>query len=303
MNTIIKLTAAVICGLALTACGGGGGDDGGGNTGGNGSGGGTGGGGTGSPTTYTVTPSVSGTGGTISPSTAVTVQSGAATSFQVTANAGYTVSVSGTCGGTLSGTTYTTKAITASCTVVVAFTQTNTGASIANCFTVPSTVSYAMYSVANPVGSQETNRVTVGPATFNGQTVTEQSIPNNYWTITSNGIVYLGYINYDGTPYIANPPNIIPLDLQPGKFVDFTNWDYVNFGIGTHSRYTFVGFETVTLAGKEFPNACHFQIQPLASDGTLITDQGLIDEIIAFGYGIITRSSFPIAASMYYAGE
>jgi hypothetical protein len=129
MNTLIKLTAAVICGLALTACGGGGGDDGGGNStgGGNtgngsdGNGGGSGSGGQ-TQTAYTVTPSTSGTGGAISPATPVSVQPGAVTSFTLTPNSGYTVaSVGGTCGGTRIGNTYTTKAVTADCTVVAAF--------------------------------------------------------------------------------------------------------------------------------------------------------------------------------------
>jgi hypothetical protein len=147
MNTITQLTVAAICGLALTACGGGGGDDtsapasnpgGNGNTvtnptnpgsSGSSSTGSTGNGSTSGGTsgdqtaTYTVTPSVSGSsgGGTINPSIAVSVKSGAATSFQITPSAGYTTTVGGTCGGTLTGTTYTTQPITASCTVVATF--------------------------------------------------------------------------------------------------------------------------------------------------------------------------------------
>ena len=121
MDIIVKLTAAVICGLALTACGGGGDDDGGGNAGGNRSGGGAGDGGTGNPSTYTVTPSISGTGGTISPSVAVTVLPGATATFTLKPDTGYTALVSGTCGGTFNGTTYTTKGITGNCTVVAAF--------------------------------------------------------------------------------------------------------------------------------------------------------------------------------------
>jgi hypothetical protein len=60
MDTAIKRTAVAICGLALTACGGG--DD-------------------GNQGAYTVTPSVNGSGGAISPATPVSVKSGATTAF------------------------------------------------------------------------------------------------------------------------------------------------------------------------------------------------------------------------------
>jgi hypothetical protein len=139
--------AAVVCGLALTACGGGGDDSvsstggdtsaPGGNTptgGGGNSGGGTqpGSGSSGGQTAYTVTPSINGSGGGISPSTPVSVQSGATTTFTLTPNSGYTASVGGTCGGSLSGNTYTTKAITGACTVVATFTASNGGNSSSN---------------------------------------------------------------------------------------------------------------------------------------------------------------------------
>ena len=80
------------------------------------------------PTSYTVTPSISGSGGSISPATAVAVPAGGGTSFSLSPNSGYTLSgVGGTCGGTLSGTTYTTKPVTANCTVVATFALQGTG--------------------------------------------------------------------------------------------------------------------------------------------------------------------------------
>lgn len=126
MHHIKKLAAAVVCGLALAACGGG--DDG--NTssnsssGSSGSASGAGGSGTGIVATpkYAVTPGVSGTGGAISPAAAVSVTSGATTSFTLSPDSGYTVAqVGGTCGGTLNGATYTTQAIAANCSVVASF--------------------------------------------------------------------------------------------------------------------------------------------------------------------------------------
>jgi hypothetical protein len=286
VNTIVKLMAAAICGLALTAYGSGG------DVGNN------------SPTiTYTVTPSVSGSGGTISPATPVSANSGATASFTLTPASGYTVaSVGGTCGGTLNGNTYTTtEVISASCTVVATFTQTSTGASIANCFSAPNTVSYAMYSAAGYAGSQGTDAVTVGPATFNGQAAIKQSLFNNYWTVSSSGIVFLGKTNFDDTFYVADSPNVLPLNMQPNDFVDL--WDYLDYGgTGGLARYTFVGFQTVTLGGKTFPNACHFRIWQIASDGTVDTNQfNEIDQTFASGYGMISRCSWSFIEQ--YAGD
>jgi len=105
MMTPGKLTAAVICGLTLTACGGGSDSS------------------VQPPTvSYTVTPSVSGNGGTIGPAAATPVASGATISFTLAPDSGYIAGpVSGTCGGTLDGNTYTTAAVTADCTVVATF--------------------------------------------------------------------------------------------------------------------------------------------------------------------------------------
>lgn len=73
------------------------------------------------PTTYTVTPSVTGAG-SISPNTAQTVNSGATATFALSATTGnHLVDVTGTCGGTLTGTSYTTNAVTQDCTVIANF--------------------------------------------------------------------------------------------------------------------------------------------------------------------------------------
>ncbi|MCL2872886.1 MAG: hypothetical protein FWF41_07945, partial [Betaproteobacteria bacterium] len=102
-----------------------------------------------SPSSYTITASVSGTGGSISPSGSVTgVASGTTRTFTVTPNTGYTASVGGTCGGTLSGNTYTTNAITANCTVVATFTPTP--------YTVTASVSGTGGSIS-PLGSSSVN--------------------------------------------------------------------------------------------------------------------------------------------------
>ena len=283
MKTITALTAAVVCGLALTACGGGGDDggnaatnDGSASTGGDNTGGGgntsTGGdGGSGSSTgsggqtTYTVTPSVSGSGGSISPSAAVSVKSGSATSFQVTPNTGYTATVNGTCGGTLSGNTYTTKAINANCTVVATFTQTaSSSASIAACFTAPNKVSFTLGPPHPNQGYYV--KASTGPGTFNGQAATVQtgfyedgSSTSTYWTIKNDGVYILGSVDSDGSIFVDNPPIILPLNVQPGQSINHIDNDNVTDTI------IFVGFETLTLADKTFSNTCHFQTPTTAS--------------------------------------
>ena len=310
----------IVLACALTACGGGGGGDSssgdspppGDSSGSSSTGtapvdGGNGSGAAGGQTAYTVTPSVYDTGGAISPSTAVMVPTGTTTSFTLTPNTGYAVSsVGGTCGGTLSGNTYTTAAVNANCTVVAAFAQTSAGASITNCFTVPNSVSFAMYSAAGNAGSGTTALVTAGPATFNGQAATMQSTYNVYWTVSSSGVQFLGYVPSNGTAYTANPPGTIPLNIQPGQFVDF-NFDYRGFVanggslVNPSTRHTFVGFENITLGSKTFANACHFQVQQLASNGTVDQSSAPIDEWYEFGYGLIKESS--TAYTRYYVGD
>jgi len=110
MIRLYKLTAAaIICGLILTACGGGSNAS--------------------SPpqtVSYTVTPSVGSGDGTISPAAPALVSSGTTATFTLGPGSGYTAGpVGGTCGGTLSGNTYTTVAVTANCTVVASFTDRN----------------------------------------------------------------------------------------------------------------------------------------------------------------------------------
>ena len=257
MNTVAKLMALGGC-LVLSACGGG--DDG-----------------------YTVTASA-GAGGAISPSGAVTVASGKSEVFTLTPNTGYGLSaVEGTCGGTLSGNTYTTKPMTADCTVQAKFT--NLQAAIAACFTVPKAVSFSLgfYSPSGVIvaGSGPTTR-SVGPATFNGQAATESKSTSSflsstglvsnsdsmYWAVTDTGVSMLGVKYNDGTIYTANPALVIPLNMQPGKPVNFESAKVFNIGLDGPASYTFIGLETLTLANKVFSNVCHFQLQGTPAGAT-----------------------------------
>jgi len=296
MKSALTALSAVALACALSACGGGGDDGNASNSGGNpdtgntsaggGNGGSTttpsdpgsnnsGGGGSssdsgssgGGVTSYTVTPSVNGSGGTINPAQPVPVQSGATTSFTLTPDSNYTISsVDGTCGGTLNGNTYTTKSVTANCTVVASFSQTTSAsASIANCFAAPtSPVAFTkVYDPPIPNLPAYLIKVTVGPATFNGKAVSGSttvttgmgaptSTYSEYWTVTSSGVTMLGATLADGTIFNPASPDVWPLNTKPGDYLDG-----ITAG-GTTKRMTFLGFETLTIAGKTFSNACRF---------------------------------------------
>jgi len=280
MNTVAKWMALGGC-LVLSACGGGGGDDG-----------------------YTVTASA-GAGGAISPSGAVTVASGKSGVFTLTPSAGYGLSaVEGSCGGTLSGNTYTTKPMSADCTVQAKFA--NLQAAIAACFTVPKAVSFSLgfYNTNGKilVGGGSIAR-SVGPATFNGQTATESKSTSSfassnglvsssnsmYWAVTDTGVSMLGVKYNDGTTYTPNPAVVIPLNMPPGKPVNFASAKVFNIGLDGPASYTFIGLETLTLTNKVFSNVCHFQLQGIPAG---FTDTWTYDSWYAPGAGEI-KSEYP----------
>jgi hypothetical protein len=212
----------------------------------------------------------------------VTVPAGSTASFTLKPdNQFYSVTVNSTCGGALSGNaspyTFTTKAITADCAVAVTFFATSApGASVANCFMPPSkSVKFTM-EVVPPLTTSYSVQVTVGPATFNGRTVSgstivtsmtgmvpSPSVYSEYWTVTSSGVNLLGATLTDGSDSISNPPTILPLNMKPGDFVD-----YVNAG-NNPARMTLAGFETLTLGGKTFPNTCHFILTDPNTSGNI----------------------------------
>ena len=150
------------------------------------------------------------------------------------------------------------------------------GASITACFTVPTTVSFKVASSNVPSGQVGVSRSTAGPMTYNGQAVTGQTwfytsgsttyTEISYWTVTSSGVAYVANINTDGT--VESSSLFYPQNMSPGQ----TATDSDN------SRYTFVGFETVSLAGKTFSNACHIRA---------VGTQGSVDAWLAPGYGSI----------------
>jgi len=271
--------------------------------------------------TYTVTPSISGSGGTIDPATAVSVKSGATTSFTVKPNAGYTATVSGSCNGTLNGNTYTTKAITANCTVVVSFSQPGSG-TLAACFAPPtSTVNYALL-MTTPDGSFRYS-ISYGPGTYNGYpaTVTATSAGSvtrtNYSPLSADaGYESASVANYNGATVTClhtlpsseidsyNALHAALMKLKPGEFIDDMHSDNVvcSDGLTTEetdpSRTTFIGIETITLAGKTFANTCRIRVDTLTSSGQLAPNSSA-EVWMTSDYGAVQSISSGVSTTRY----
>ena len=122
--------------------------------------------------------------------------------------------------------------------------------SIVDCFTVNKTVNFSLEtSPAHPAGA---NRSTTGPMTYNGQAVTGQTVfysngatVSNYWMVTSAGVTFIASVLNNST--VVPDGTFLPKNMQPGQTaVDSSN-----------NITTFIGFETVSLAGKTFTNTCH----------------------------------------------
>jgi len=161
-------------------------------------------------------------------------------------------------------------------------TVTTTGdGSITACFTTNNTVSYAMTTSFNPPsGSIFLTKLTLGPTTYNGQAVTGQTYfysngtqQTAYWSATNSGVTRIANMNFDGT--ITADDLFIPQNIKSGQVA--TDSDNNN------TFFTFVDFETLTLAGKTFYNTCHFKISIPQID-----DQN--DSWYAPGYGLIKRT-------------
>jgi len=156
----------------------------------------------------------------------------------------------------------------------------NGSPSITACFTANNTISYAVTAPSGvPSGALVPNKSTVGPMTYNGQAVTGQMsfYPSGtktytttvYWSVTSSGVTGIGVVNYDGT--VTDDGTFYPQNMESGQVV-------TNSG---NESTTFIGFETLTLAGKTFSNTCHFK----SSD----SQGNQVEDWYAPGYGGIKR--------------
>ena len=138
----------------------------------------------------------------------------------------------------------------------VAATPSNSG-SITACFTANSTVNFAVVVSNAPANSVVANRSTVGPMTYNGQAVTGQTLflpsgsttytQNVYWTVTSSGVTTIAEVDPNGTVTVDGM--FFPQNMSAGQTATNSKNDV----------QTFVGFETITLAGRIFSNTCHIK--------------------------------------------
>jgi len=140
---------------------------------------------------------------------------------------------------------------------VIGGNNNNGSPSITACFTANNTISYAVTASNVSSGSLAPNKSTVGPMTYNGQAVTGQTsffpdgsktyAQTTYWSVTSSGVTAIAAVNYAGTA--TDDGTFYPQNMEPGQIVTNSS--------GTST--TFIGFETITLAGKTFYNTCHFK--------------------------------------------
>ena len=157
------------------------------------------------------------------------------------------------------------------------------GKSIVDCFTANKTVSFSVTHTNVPTNSIPSTRSTTGPMTYNGQTVTGQKFfypsgnltytTSRYWTVTNSGVTFIAEVDYTG----AESPDktFFPQNMNPGQTAtSFSN-----------DISTFVGFETVILAGKTF-STCHFKgVDPQGNqaEGWYAPEYGQIKVIEADG--------------------
>ncbi|MCL2831282.1 MAG: hypothetical protein FWD77_11220, partial [Betaproteobacteria bacterium] len=181
------------------------------------------------------------------------------------------------------------------------------GGGIAACFSADRTITYAI--TGN--GSNAVSR-TIGPTIYNGQAAIKSTdytsngsvVSSEYSAITSSDVVYLAG-DFGGGVLLSYTPQMVlaHLSMQPGSSFDQRNVMAGSAQVDTHT--VFVGYETLTLAGKTFSNVCHFR-NTRAMSGAGITTAD--DAWHAPGYGVIkdsaTNSAAPGFTAYYeYAGE
>jgi hypothetical protein len=121
---------------------------------------------------------------------------------------------------------------------------------------------------------------------YNGQAVTGQTFfypygsatytQNNYWTVASNGVTMIATIINTNSSTTEPDGTFYPQNMIPGQSVKNSS----------NQVATFVGFESITLAGKTFINTCHIRgtdYQGNVADGWYAPGYGQIKAIFSSG--------------------
>jgi|GEM_PF-2183063 len=188
--------------------------------------------------------------------------------------------------------------------------------SIAACFSANSRVNYAVTSTGAP--ADDIIRRTVEPTTYNGEAVMGvtdfYSTRNPDYSIgyygIANGIVYHRAQVYDSgevLTYASDDLVTALLDMQPSQYFDqryaqnMSSWFILP---ERERRTTFVGYETIVLAGKTFSNVCRFH----SHDFQVNFISSYVDQELWFapGYGLIkmtTETSLLGNGSYQYDGD
>ena len=163
--------------------------------------------------------------------------------------------------------------------------------SITACFTANDVVNFAV-EFSGPSSQIPATRSVAGPMIYNGQVVSGQKLfyPNgnitytqsNYWTVTSSGVTMIASVDYNGVA--TTDDMFLPQNM---------NFEQTAVN-STNDVDTFVGFESITLAGKIFANTCH--IRQVDSSGAQA------DSWYAPGYGMI-KDSVSSGVTWQYNGD
>ena len=135
--------------------------------------------------------------------------------------------------------------------------------------------------------AQFSSQFSFAPVTFMGQAAWESTTVTDgpfglvtsteYVTLTNDRACTIAKKDEYGT-FVYPTPDCTPLDMKPGDSVDWPGYTRSlpttppSVQITHEEHRTFIGFETVTVNGKTFSNACHIKRIEGPPDDTMTAD-------------------------------